>query len=305
MARSPTKPSSWPTASATPSSSSSTRETITHKTDVGGVRLNLQNADEVRRAYEEMESLDRGELRARGLRRRRRAADGQPRRLRADRREQPGPAVRARAALRLGRLARRGLQGPRPRPPAADHDARPPHDGADPHLRGACAACAAGRRWTSAALEKLLVRFCQLVVEQPWIKELDINPLLASPERLLALDARVVLHDPETREEDLPRTAIRPYPTQYVSPRRAARRHARDDPPDPARGRAADGEVPRDALRRERLHALLPHDEPRPAHGPRAPDAHLLYRLRPRDGPRRRTHGPRDGGTRDHGRLPP
>jgi acetyltransferase len=27
------------------------------------------------------------------------------------------------------------------------------------------------------ALEKLLVRFSQLVVEQPWIKELDINPL--------------------------------------------------------------------------------------------------------------------------------
>src|ERR671911_326567 len=31
-------------------------ETITHKTDVGGVRLNLQSADEVRRAYEDMES---------------------------------------------------------------------------------------------------------------------------------------------------------------------------------------------------------------------------------------------------------
>ena len=31
-------------------------ETITHKTDVGGVRLNLQNSGEVRRAYEEMES---------------------------------------------------------------------------------------------------------------------------------------------------------------------------------------------------------------------------------------------------------
>ena len=48
-----------------------------------------------------------------------------------------------------------------------------------------------------AALEELLVRFSQLVVEQPWIKEIDINPLLASPERLLALDARVVLHGPE------------------------------------------------------------------------------------------------------------
>jgi acetyltransferase len=45
-----------------------------------------------------------------------------------------------------------------------------------------------------AALEELLVRFSQLVVEQKWIKEIDINPLLASPERLLALDARVVIH---------------------------------------------------------------------------------------------------------------
>ncbi len=38
-------------------------------------------------------------------------------------------------------------------------------------------------------LEQLLVAFSRLVVEQPWIKELDINPLMASPERLLALDA--------------------------------------------------------------------------------------------------------------------
>jgi len=67
-----------------------------------------------------------------------------------------------------------------------------------------------------AAMEQLLVRFSQIVVEQPWIKEMDINPLLASPERLLALDARVVLHDPATSEADLPRPAIRPYPTQYV-----------------------------------------------------------------------------------------
>ena len=55
-----------------------------------------------------------------------------------------------------------------------------------------------------AALEELLVRFSQLVVEQPWIKEIDINPLLASPERLLALDARVVVHGPEMTEDELP-----------------------------------------------------------------------------------------------------
>jgi acetyltransferase len=68
------------------------------------------------------------------------------------------------------------------------------------------------------ALEQLLVRFSLLVVDQPWIKEIDINPLLASPERLLALDARVVLHDPSTKPEDLPKPAIRPYPTQYEAP---------------------------------------------------------------------------------------
>ena len=68
-----------------------------------------------------------------------------------------------------------------------------------------------------AALEQLLVRFSYLVVEQPWIKELDINPLLASPDRLLALDARVIVHGPEVQDAEILRPAIRPYPTQYVS----------------------------------------------------------------------------------------
>lgn len=68
------------------------------------------------------------------------------------------------------------------------------------------------------ALEKLLVRFSQLVVEQRWIKELDINPLIASPEGLLALDGRVVLHEASNPENALPRLAIRPYPNKYVAP---------------------------------------------------------------------------------------
>src|SRR5262249_57285738 len=69
-----------------------------------------------------------------------------------------------------------------------------------------------------AALEQLLVLFGQLVVEQPRIREIDINPLIASADRLVALDARVVLHGPEVGEDRLPRPAIRPYPTRYVSP---------------------------------------------------------------------------------------
>jgi acetyltransferase len=68
-----------------------------------------------------------------------------------------------------------------------------------------------------AALETLLVRFSELVVEQPRIREIDINPLLASSEQLLALDARMVLFGSEVEDASLPRPAIRPYPAQYVS----------------------------------------------------------------------------------------
>jgi acetyltransferase len=68
-----------------------------------------------------------------------------------------------------------------------------------------------------AALEQLLVRFSQLVLEQRSIAEIDINPLLASPERLLALDARIVLHSSAIVLDDLPKPAVRPYPLQYVA----------------------------------------------------------------------------------------
>src|SRR5208282_5868812 len=45
------------------------------------------------------------------------------------------------------------------------------------------------------ALEQILVRFSQLVAEQPRIKEIDINPLLVSDKQMLALDARIILHE--------------------------------------------------------------------------------------------------------------
>lgn len=66
-------------------------------------------------------------------------------------------------------------------------------------------------------LEQVLVRLSQLIMDHPCIKELDINPLLASPSGILALDGRVILHDPAIPEADLPRPAIRAYPAQYRS----------------------------------------------------------------------------------------
>lgn len=62
----------------------------------------------------------------------------------------------------------------------------------------------------------LLIRLGHLIIEQRRVKEIDINPLLASRDGLLALDARVVLHPKEVPLDQLPPLAIRPYPTQYV-----------------------------------------------------------------------------------------
>ena len=63
------------------------------------------------------------------------------------------------------------------------------------------------------ALETLLVRFSQLVTDFPEIAEMDINPLLASGEQIVALDARILLTSPG---DVRPPLAIKPYPSQYV-----------------------------------------------------------------------------------------
>jgi acetyltransferase len=73
-----------------------------------------------------------------------------------------------------------------------------------------------------AALEQLLVRLSQLVLEQPAIREIDINPLLVLPSDsqrpLVALDARILIQPLAGASCGLPRPAIRPYPSEYVRP---------------------------------------------------------------------------------------
>jgi acetyltransferase len=66
------------------------------------------------------------------------------------------------------------------------------------------------------ALETLLVHFSQLLTDFPEIQEVDMNPLLASAERIIALDARIVLVPADQPEDQRPRLAIRPYPNQYT-----------------------------------------------------------------------------------------
>ena len=190
--------------------------TITHKTDVGGVQLNLADAEAVRTAYRAIESsvtASRGAEHFEGVTVQPMINySGYELIVGSSIDDQFGPVLlfgmggqlvevfrdRALALPPLNTtLARRMVERTRIQEAFRGIRGRQPID--------------------MAALEQLLVRFSQLVVEQRWIKEIDINPLLASPERLIALDARVVLHDPGTTEEQLPRLSIRPYPRQYAS----------------------------------------------------------------------------------------
>ncbi len=84
------------------------------------------------------------------------------------------------------------------------------------------------------ALEELLVRFSQLVMEQPWIKEIDINPLLATPDQLLALDARVVVHDSTMTAERFAAAHDSSLPGTVRLGVETERWHACYDPADPS-----------------------------------------------------------------------
>ena len=63
-----------------------------------------------------------------------------------------------------------------------------------------------------AAIELTLVRLSHLIADNPEIEELDINPLLADQAGVLALDARVKVSHSKLTGPD--RLAIRPYPKE-------------------------------------------------------------------------------------------
>ena len=195
--------------------------TITHKTDVGGVRLNLVDEDGVRKAWLAIQTAvaeARGPEHFEGV-------TVQPMInytgyeliIGSSVDSQFGPVLLFGMGGQLVELFRDRALG---LPPLNTTLARRMVERTV--ISGALRGIRGRLPIDNDALEQLLVRFSLLVVEQRWIKEIDINPLLASPERLIALDARIVLHDPALSEADLPRLAIRPYPRQYVQPWTAA-----------------------------------------------------------------------------------
>ena len=192
-------------------------QTITHKTDVGGVHLNLKDADAVRNAYDAIKNsvahlspssfsgvtvqpmvqLDGYEL-----------IVGSSIDL------QFGPVLLFGTGGQLVEVFKdRALALPPLNTTLAKRMMK------QTRIYEALKGVRGRKAVDLTALAKLMVRFSQLVVENPWIKEIDINPLMVSSDSILALDARVLLHDSselEATENNLPRLAIRPYPSQYI-----------------------------------------------------------------------------------------
>jgi acetyltransferase len=189
-------------------------EIVTHKADVGGVKLNLRSESEVRRAYREIEKAvgDRPGAFLGVTVERMIQSDGYELILGSSVDPQFGPILLFGSGGRLVEIIKDYTLG---FPPLNRTLARRLME--QTLIYRALKGVRAGAGVDLAGLERLLVQFSLLVAEQRRIKEIDINPLLVSTTQILALDARIVLHDPGISEEKLPRLAIRPYPQQYVS----------------------------------------------------------------------------------------
>jgi acetyltransferase len=194
-------------------------ETITHKSDVDGVKLNLRGASAVRRAYREIENS----LREHGNSTAFLGVTVQPMIegkgyeliLGSSIDPQFGPIMLFGAGGYLVEIIKDRALGlpPLNRTLARRFMEQTRIFAALKGFRGQAAI-------DLAALEDLLVRFSQLVIEQRRIKEIDVNPLIASSKEIIALDARILLHGSEVDERDLPRSTIRPYPAEYITTRR-------------------------------------------------------------------------------------
>jgi acetyltransferase len=189
---------------------------ITHKTDVGGVALNLTNAGEVQVAFDRIVSDARrlrpdATIRGVTVQRMITAIHGVELILGVKRDPVFGPVmlvgyggvateVFQDRALELPplneRLARRMLESLRSWPLLTGYRGRPMV-----HVE---------------RLVETLIRFSYLVTDLPEIREVDINPLLAMPDEVIALDARVLIDRPETRPRPHTHLAICPYPEHYT-----------------------------------------------------------------------------------------
>jgi acetyltransferase len=190
---------------------------ITHKSDVGGVRLNVSNAQAVRHTFTELVDearRQRPQAHILGVTLERMSERPHGRELLVGVIRDPvfGPVIsfgaggtavevmrdRAVALPPLNRfIARRLIAGTRVSRLLGEFRNLPAVD--------------------QTALEDLLVRVSEMVCELPHICEMDINPLIVDEHGAVAVDARLVVELPPPALDRYGHMAIHPYPAHLVS----------------------------------------------------------------------------------------
>jgi acetyltransferase len=188
---------------------------IIHKSDVGGVRLNLTNASAVREAVNDILARARVALpdaRIRGVTIHPMIVKPKAQELIVGIADDPtfGPVI----AFGCGGTGVEVIND--------KALALPPLDLKLAHEligRTRIAKLLAGYRDVPAAdvgaIALVLVKVAQLAADLPELRELDINPLLADKDGIIALDARIAVAPVEVTAASQPRFAIRPYPKQW------------------------------------------------------------------------------------------
>jgi acetyltransferase len=189
--------------------------TITHKTDVGGVKLNLKDKESVIKAFEEIEKSVLKTHKKEdflGVTVQKMITDrGYEMILGSSTDPQFGPVILVGSGGELVEVYRDAALG---FPPLSEKQAEEMLEKTKIYQ------AAKGVRGKKAIdlkeLHRVVQRFSYMLLKNPRIKECDINPLLASPQGIIALDARILLHDPEIHDVHLPHAAIRLYPEEWV-----------------------------------------------------------------------------------------
>jgi len=189
---------------------------ITHKTDVGGVQLGIATAREVRGTFQKMidgvkERCPDAKIQGVAIEPMWKRRNGRELMIGVVSDEVFGPAIsfglggtmvevlrdRAVALPPLNRfLARRLISNTR----------------AAKYLEAFRGTPAADMR----ALEDLLLRVSEMVCELRWLKELDLNPVIADDKGVVVVDARIVVDRVTSAAAGYDHMAIHPYPTDLV-----------------------------------------------------------------------------------------
>ncbi len=190
---------------------------ISHKSDVGGVRINITNAPDVRSTYKSLiedVTKRRPEAKIRGVTVEPMASNTNARELMVGVKRDPifGPVIafgaggttveilkdRAVALPPLNRLlAQRLINRTRIAKLLAPFRQMPAVD--------------------TQSIENVLLRISDMVCELPHIQELDINPMFVDDKGAIAADARIMIKRPPTSPEPYAHMAIHPYPSHLVT----------------------------------------------------------------------------------------